>query len=255
MAAGIIFTSCEKKSGCMDESANNYDAEAEVACEGCCAYDVPSAMGSTALVINHQGDGNPFSMNNVYTDDFGNDYKFTRVQYYLSGHKIGSAGNPTDVNMYMLVDPSKSTYAMRDAEAGTYSNLMFTVGVDSAANHADPAIYESTHPLAFQNPSTHWSWNSGYIFVMLEGQVDTDNDGIFEGTFTFHIGMDSYKVPLDIMVNKSVEAGTANAFSITANYTNFLTGIDLETENLTHTMNNMMLANKVKANVASVFSN
>ena len=38
----------------------------------------------------------------------------------------------------------------------------------------------------------HWSWNTGYIFVNIEGKVDTLSSGIFNHNFSFHIGTDAF---------------------------------------------------------------
>jgi hypothetical protein len=254
IAAGLIavMTSCRKKEGCMDTTATNFDAEAEKECDNCCTYPADT-VGTLALEFEHLGNGNPFSYDSVYTDDFGNDYKFTRVQYYVSGVMLEDhVGAMSDVSEYLLVSPTTSFYDLKDVIAGHYHDLHFVVGLDSATNHGDPSNYTSG-PLAFQTPSTHWSWSSGYIFIMLEGQVDSDNDGTFEGTFTFHIGTDNYKSSVAVSYNQELTNGD-NHLHLNADYTNFITGIDLSTENMTHTMDNMMLANKVKANVSSVFS-
>ncbi|MBK7695626.1 MAG: hypothetical protein IPI30_15330 [Saprospiraceae bacterium] len=40
--------------------------------------------------------------------------------------------------------------------------------------------------MAFQDPSMHWGWTSGYRFIALEGMIDNDNDGIPETVFEIH---------------------------------------------------------------------
>ena len=253
MAAVGMFalTSCQKEEGCTDETANNFNAEAEVACEDCCTYDVVTTM---RLNINHETNGNPFALNEVYTDDFGNDYRFTRFQYYLSGVGLHNASGATSSSSYLLVDPSQGTFDLGTALPGTYDEIRFTAGIDSATNHADPSLYESGDPLGFQTPSVHWSWSSGYIFWAIEGEVDADNDGTFEGTFLFHIGMDSFRRDVVLTKNNTIAEGQINTFTVNADYTRFMDGIDMSTNPSTHTMNNMPLANQLIANIDNVFS-
>jgi len=254
LAIGFTSTSCKKKVGCTDPTAENFDAEAEKACEDCCTYPVGSAQ--LTLNIHHKVGAANFALGAVYTDDFGHSYRFNRVQYYLSGFKVvDHSGAPIDINTYLLVSPGVSAYTLPSVDMAHLHDLYFTVGIDSVTNHADPALYSAGNPLGFQSPSTHWSWASGYIFVMLEGEVDSDGDGNFDSNFVYHIGTDNFKVNVELELHTDLVAGQMNTLSIDADYTKFLTGVNLVTESSTHTMNNMPLANKIKANIASVFSN
>src|SRR5690554_7548864 len=60
---------------------------------------------------------------------------------------------------------------------GDYSNFSsFTanIGVDSTQNYEDPSARDADDPLFILNSGDmHWGWNTGYIFVMLEGKADT----------------------------------------------------------------------------------
>lgn len=247
------LTSCQKEEGCTDETANNFNAEAEVACENCCTYNV--AETTLRLMIEHEGNGSAFALNQTYTDDFGNDYRFTRLQYYMSGIALADGGNMIMSNEYLLVDPSQTAFDLGTVNgSGHYHDVMMTIGIDSATNHADPALQPNGHPLAFQTPSTHWSWSSGYIFIMAEGEVDADNDGTFEGTFLFHIGTDGYRQDLTLSGHVDVDEGVTNTIMLHADYTAFMAGIDMSTNPSTHTMNNTPLANQFIGNIGSVFS-
>ncbi|MFN0014439.1 MAG: MbnP family protein [Saprospiraceae bacterium] len=69
-----------------------------------------------------------------------------------------------------------------DALHGIY--LRF--GVPKAVNHGDPSVWPNDHPLAPKNPSMHWGWSAGYVFMAINGKVDNDNDGIPEAYFEYH---------------------------------------------------------------------
>jgi hypothetical protein len=55
---------------------------------------------------------------------------------------------------------------------GKYKGIKFGIGVPPSKNQSNPANYPREHPLSiFQG--THWDWNTGYRFVMLEAKLDT----------------------------------------------------------------------------------
>lgn len=55
---------------------------------------------------------------------------------------------------------------------GKYKGIKFGIGVPPSKNQSNPANYAREHPLSiFQG--THWDWNTGYRFVMLEAKLDT----------------------------------------------------------------------------------
>ena len=259
--AGVTFvTSCKKK-GCTDHHAQNYDAKAKTD-DGSCTY-APVAETETdfKLMFYHMSGTQAFALNTTYVDDFGNDYQFTRAQLYLSnpsffddnGNELGDHDHPT----YALVNHDVETYDFGHVPVGHIHSMEFLVGIDSVTNHSDPSSYAAGHPLANQSPTTHWTWNAGYIFIMLEGVVDMNDNGTFDAgeTFLFHIGLDSYKVNVPLMAHFNAEAGMASTVHLNLDWSKFLSSIDLSIDNSTHTMGaGASLAGRVKSNVTSAFS-
>lgn len=247
----FTLQSCSNK-GCTDPTATNNDADAKED-DGSCSYDhaqitfhVHSYLGTT-----------PFGMNTEVTDWNGRKVKFTLASLYISGvafHDDGGAHSDI-ANSYALITPATSEYTIGTLTTGHYHSMAFNVGVDSISNHSDPASWASGHPLSSNQPAfAHWSWNTGYIFVKIEGLVDTtaDKNGTANAPFAMHIGLDSYlsEVELDnhITINKSTTIG------LNIDWLKLLNNIDLRTDRVTHTMDNMMLANQVKANIPSIFT-
>jgi hypothetical protein len=201
-----------------------------------------------------------FAYNQVYTIG-GVAVKFTLAQMYLSGIHIedddANEGHYDD--KYLLIKPSIATYALGELTNKEISHLhevKFNVGIDSTTNHQTTDMFNArpaTDVLSVQNPAMHWSWNSGYIFVKIEGMVDTDADGTPETAAEFHIGMDSYLQAVALTTHKDLEDGD-NTISLNFNVAKLFDGVNLATEYVTHTMDNMTLAGKVKANLAAAFS-
>ena len=260
LAGATLVSSCKKK-GCTDQDAENFDAKAKKD-DGSCTYaPVVDTETDFKVMFHHMSSTQAFALNTTYVDDFGNDYQFTRTQMYISnpsffddnGNELGSNIAPA----YALVSSAVETYNFGQVPVGHIHSIEFLVGIDSATNHSDPSTYAIGHPLANQSPSTHWTWNSGYIFIMLEGVVDINDNGTYDSgeTFLFHIGLDNYKVNVPLMAHFNTESGIASTVHLNLDWSKFLSNIDLSIDNSTHTMGaGAALANRVKANVTSAFS-
>ena len=206
--------------------------------------------GTVSLATTFKVGTNPYSTDSTYTNGFGDDYKFTFVRIYLSGFNLTDHDSVAQAlpNQYLLVDPQTSSYDLGAMQAGHYHDFNITIGIDSVTNHSDPNTYSVESPLYPQSPAMHWSWNSGYIFYKLEGVADTNNDGTFETTFSYHIGMDALKREVSKTIHKEVMKDQDNPIQVTIDLEKFLTNVDFETERTTHTMNDMPLATKIANN-------
>lgn len=192
----------------------------------------------------------------------GRDFSFDQVQYYISNLRLKNEdGTEYPIEgIYEVVKGANITeLELEGIPAGHYHGLMFNVGVDSTTNHMDPSTYSSDDALALQGPSMHWSWASGYIFMRLEGNVDTSAAGDQAADFGFemHLGGDANLVDIDL--TKHFEAGESDHPSITVNMdAQYLidNNIDFsnEADRTTHTMDNMPLAMKLKGNISGAFS-
>lgn len=250
----LALTGCNKK-GCIDPHANNFDVDATKD-DGSCTYD-PTTQFS--LYLSHVFNGSTFTPGEELTDAAGRKFNLSLAKFYVSGIKVteeGAAGPTTVADKYLLISGDNPLYSLGELPIGHYEGLSFNVGVDSAANHSDPSTYESTHPLAPQAPNMHWSWSSGYIFIKLEGMVDTTAamTGTPDFGFEFHIGMDNLLRNVNLTPHFHVEHGGTNELSLLVDWSRFFDNINWQTENSTHTMDNMPAAVKVANNVANVFS-
>ena len=103
----------------------------------------------------------------------------------------------------------------------------------------------------------HWSWNSGYIFFRLEGLVDTSaaKTGTVDAPWEMHLGTDANLVSVELPIDVAVTAESHPGINVYLNTAALLIGIDLGGADIaTHTMDNMPLANKLKANIATAFT-
>ncbi len=238
--------------GCMDSTSTNYNPDATVD-DGTCMYDTIS----TVMLHAHAKLGTAdFAFNTEVTNWEGRKMKFTTAQMYVSNfvfHKDGGMQMVDD--SYLLLKAGTMMYEVGEIPNDHYHGFGFKVGVDSIANHADPASWPSEHALSSNNPDhAFWSWNSGFIFIKVEGMVDTtaNMDGTANAPFIYHIGTDM--LAKDVMFTKHEEVNADITYHINVDYLKLFDGIDLRTDPDSHTMNNMPAAMTFSGNVPDAIS-
>ena len=254
----LIVVGCRKK-GCTDPIASNYNIEANYD-NGLCEYDTGNVY-EIIVKTYHTYNSNPFYLDSVYYDDFGNKIKFSRAVFY--------AGNPifTDINGitnqltsdYLLINPTDTIYPFVGLTNIDLSLMNLTIGVDSITNHTDPGSKEINDPLSYQTPSMHWQMglnptNWSYLFIVVEGQIDVNGNNNFDPgeNFVFHIGGDDFsRLTNNISINITENSPIVN---LDINWDSIIDDIDLSVDNFTHTMDNIPLASKVADNSINLIS-
>jgi len=130
--------------------------------------------------------------NTPYINSKSEAYKITTLRYYVSSIKIknddgsvytdelrsdGSAG-------YYLVNESDADshdIVLENVPKGNYSEVTFTVGIDANQLNqgAQTGALDPVHGL-------FWSWNSGYIFMQVEGESPASTEA--GHVFQYHVG-------------------------------------------------------------------
>lgn len=213
------------------------------------------------LEVNYKVGSESFSYDDTYTIG-GTAIKFDLVQFYVSSIALMDDDGTMAMfpDKYLLVKPEMTTYSLGEIPESYDSDhahmLNFNVGIDETTNGQTESTFLSrseNDPLAAQNPAMHWSWNSGYIFLKIDAQVDTSGDGTVDAVAAFHIGMNDFLTSTSTMMHTDLETGE-NTLSLNFDVATLFDDVDLSTEYVTMTMNNMPLANKVKANIPAAFS-
>ena len=247
----VLFSSCSRK-GCTDPVATNYDPDAKKNC--CCEY-----TPALALKFNPTFDGQPFVLNQEYTEpSSGRKLKFTKVKYYISNVMVGThALFSEDSYGHFQFNSDNSVFNAGHFPVGSHQQVSFQVGVDSVTNKQKlPSDFPAGHPLA--DTDLYWTWNTGYIFIKLEGMVDTTTvpDGSLDKVFVFHLGLDPIRknIVLNVPVTGSEADKDPNEITVSVKMEKFFNGVDLSTENNTQTMDNLPLAEKMANNIPLVFT-
>jgi hypothetical protein len=181
------------------------------------------------LIFNHTVDGENLKLeNSIYATDNGT-YEIERLQYYLCQFSLlqtdGAAISFGD--KHLLVNGSMDEYSLGTYEVNDVKGFQFSLGVDPAFNNEDPAQWPNDHPLAYQNPSMHWGWVSGYNFYVVEGYVDTDDNGDVDYLYNFHVIGNEYLrvITLEDIQTSILETDTEVRIFLNADYDDAFNGL------------------------------
>lgn len=179
-------------------------------------------------------------LDSVYITTEGYKIKFTDLKFFGTTLKNGS-NNLAQVGFFDFA--LSGNYFMKvEKDVNLFSDLQFILGVDSTLNHNDPSTFLNDSPLNISNAGTmHWGWNPGYIFISVEGKVDTLVDGIenYDHNFSFHVGTDEYLQSKSFSaINWVKTTPNTHTFALQLDLfdviCNAMTPIDLRTEFLAH---------------------
>lgn len=115
--------------------------------------------------------GEKLNFNDIYLTQEGYRIQFTKLNLIMTNFKDGSN---------LLFESAKYRYENSEilyegeGDYSTFNNLTGLIGVTEEENHSDPAARDLEDPLNIMYTSDmHWGWNTGYIFAMIEGRIDT----------------------------------------------------------------------------------
>ncbi|RYY13062.1 MAG: hypothetical protein EOO36_16460 [Cytophagaceae bacterium] len=160
LAAPLAFSGCKKDSDTLDNTGSvNFTVQNVVP-----ATNVVGVQPPQPLVLN----------SSVAATPTGETFTVSTFEYYLSNIKFtksdGSSYAAPDT--YFLVNqatPNSLSFTVPNVPVGEYTGVSFLVGVDAQKTGlTDPATF--TGDLNQAN-NMYWSWNSGHIFLKMEGTL------------------------------------------------------------------------------------
>ncbi len=193
---------------------------------------IANAQKNVTLHISHKLGTAPFAFNETVQNNLAQNFKISRIDYYISGIKIIHDGGMelTLPDHYILAKGAANVTAdLGSLNVSTVEGIKFSIGVDSPANNADPAQQSPLHPLYFQTPSMHWGWSAGYRFVALEG---TSGNNPFE----IH-GLWNYNYFEQTVMAAGENSGNDIHIYLDADYTEALKDINVAAGPIDHGVN------------------
>lgn len=129
----------------------------------------------------------------AYQNAAGEPFTITKFNYFVSNIRLRREDGsnyvvPQDSSYFLIQEekPVSQTITLANIPAGNYTGMTFVVGVDSARSLAD--ISKRTGVLdPGLNDGMYWEWNSGYIFLKLEG-TSAVAPAAQNNAFFYHIG-------------------------------------------------------------------
>lgn len=185
----IVFSSCSKKEGCTDSSAENYDPNAEKD-NGTCLYKIPTppiaTSGKLTFTFAHHfagttvtaADFNLFNYVNADNDTLS----ISKLKYLISDIRFyKSNGDSLVIEGHHFVDltnASTLTYSPAfELPFDTYTGISFNFGLDSVDNVAN--AYPDLDSLNWNCPL------GGYQIMQMEGKYK--ENGV-DSNYTYQMG-------------------------------------------------------------------
>jgi len=156
----------------------------------CLAFSA-AGQGSMKVEFEHFLGDQALRVDDVqYYNAAGQSFTVSKLKYYVSNMMLYSTdGAEVSFGGYYLIDedkPDSKDIILENVPAGDYNAIGFTVGVDSLHN-CSGAQSGALDPVN----AMYWTWNTGYIFLKLEGKSPASKSP--GHLFEFHIG--GYKAP------------------------------------------------------------
>ncbi len=134
----------------------------------------------------------------TYKNALEEEFTISLFQYYVSNLCLIKADGSEYVvpqeDSYFLIrehDAKTHTATLNNVPKGKYSAIRFTIGVDSVRNTADVSARTGCLDVGGEGKDMYWAWNSGYIFVKMEGNSSAIalSETRKQQKFLYHIGL------------------------------------------------------------------
>jgi hypothetical protein len=156
----IVFTSI--LTSCKKDSLNGVNPGDT----GSIELEFDNVVGSADLELNT---GN-------YTNGSGEAFTISTLDYFISNIKLKTSDGkeyvvPKDESYFLVKEEDEDTHVieLENVPAGDYTSFTFTVGIDSLKSISPVSERTGVLDTAGDAAGMYWTWNSGYIFLKMEG--------------------------------------------------------------------------------------
>ena len=199
-----------------------------------CTFALSAQPKELVLNFHHKMDGQALTNTLVGVNNLGNQFKFSRLQYYVDDIEI--VYNQSDTFFYpnvLLIDAlseENTKVYLGSLNLDSVSAVRFAIGVGPDVNNLDPSVYPISHPLAPKFPSMHWGWAAGYRFVCAEGLGGAS----FNQTFQLH-GLGNSNYAMQTINTRGTTSGNDTlVIDIEADYSNLTKNISVVSGTISH---------------------
>lgn len=156
----------------------------------------PSETSSVILEFDNRVGAQKLALGTTtYQNAGGEAFTVTTLNYFISNVALRKADGsviqfPDQYFLIRQADAATWEPELKDVPLGDYNAITFTIGVDSARSASE--IDARTGVLDITSYGTdgmYWSWNSGYIFMKLEGTSPVAPlNSAGQRAFQYHVG-------------------------------------------------------------------
>jgi cytochrome c peroxidase len=145
----------------------------------------PAKAQKLRLEIEPQWRGKPLVLGNQLSDSKVAKFSISRLDGLLSDLALqrsdGSWLKSGEWHVFISAEKGRLAAIADGLPAEEFKAIRFRVGVDAATDATDPAKWPPEHPLHPDVCGLHWGWQSGYVFLAIEGHWGND------AGFSYHL--------------------------------------------------------------------
>ena len=163
--------------------------------------------GTLTVAIEHTFAGEPLGLEQRHTLGDGRTVSVSRLDYLVTEFallkKDGTAMQAHEQAAFISLGKARTTFTLPGVPDGDYAGVAFRIGVPATAEQRDPTLWPAGHAL---NPAVcglHWGWQSGYIYMALEGRYGE------QGGYSFHLARAENLMTVRLEKDWHCEADTA----------------------------------------------
>lgn len=236
----------ERREGCLDLQATNFDLSADRPCADCCQYPSLFLSPQHRIIPADQPDTSfVFSYDSAYAvaPHEQDSFRFQSLFFYLYDFELKGPQANLEVSDelswydaqgerrqskddFVLVEAGSSSNLLIGTlrEYGSFDSLIFWVGLPPEIQTADISRMPEGHPLQFRSDSLNWEEGLGYIPLRLAMYRDADqlSDSIVLRIFEpVRVSLSANNTPFELM------PGSDAVLKLQFNYLAWLQGADV----------------------------
>ena len=170
-----------------------------------------SHAANLTLSLRHTVSGQPLLLDSLrYRNAHDELFAISRLSYLVANIALqdqqGQWHNIPNALAWLDAAARRTQLELSALPQHTYQAIRFDIGLSAEVNHSDPAQYAAQHPLNPNLNNLHWTWQSGYIFLALEGRY-RDNSGQLQG-FVYHFANDPQCTTVTLPLPQTIAAGS-----------------------------------------------
>lgn len=271
LAISFSLTACyEKKEGCLDLKASNFDIGADEGCADCCTY--PKLKITFENKWQYPDTLFPFKTDTFFYDALNQPFRIERIRFYWSnfnleltdGTQIGitdlvnlKVADGTDTislqeqDHFLLADVNSATDKLTLGSivpTGSVSQVNTTFGIPRPANSAFVSTFNASHPLAPKIGNMNYGPELGYVFAKIELYRDTIASDTIPTVVNIYGDNALRNLNLALTSPTTLLEGFAPELVVQTDFAQWFNGVNIRTSDTTS------LQSQIVNNIASSFT-